>query len=164
MFSLDMSTNKSQKQLILPVIQEFIESTQDDWNYITPEEYHKLRGQGKDDEFFLLDIRDPEDFKKGHIPGAKNIFWLDLFKPENLKRLPKDKKILLYCYVGHTSSQVLALLKLLGYDVVSLKFGMGESPVEGVPVAGWKDYGYETTKNTTMKKISSMLDSVADSL
>lgn len=127
-------------------LRAFVEETGDDWNYITPEQYQKLREQGKDKKFFLLDIRRPEDFKKRHIKGAENIFWMDLLKPENLKKLPKDKTILLYCYVGHTSSQALVLLKLLGYDVVSLKFGMGLSPVEGVPVAGWTDFGFETVK------------------
>ena len=37
----------------------------------------------------------------------------------------------------------MVALKLLDYDVVSLKFGMGKSPVKGVPVAGWLDFGYE---------------------
>jgi hypothetical protein len=33
------------------------------------------------------------------------------------------------------------LLKLLGYNVVSIKYGYGISPVKYVPVAGWIDYG-----------------------
>lgn len=131
---------------ILEAARDYLQNTKSDWNYITPEKFQDLREKGKDDKFFLLDIRRPSDFKKGHIPGAKNIFWLDILKPENLEKLPKDKTILIYCYVGHTSSQVMTLLKLLGYDVVSLKFGMGQSPVEGIPVAGWKDFGFGTEK------------------
>ena len=34
----------------------------------------------------------------------------------------------------------MTLLKLLGYDVVSIKFGYGISPVKEIPVAGWLDY------------------------
>jgi rhodanese-related sulfurtransferase len=71
---------------------------------------------------------------------------MDLLKEENLNKLPKDKKILLICYVGHTASQMVVALKLLGYDVGALKFGMGKSPVEGVPIAGWLDYGYDVEK------------------
>jgi hypothetical protein len=48
--------------------------------------------------------------------------------------------------VGHTSSQVLTLLKMLGYDVSSIKYGYGLSPVQGVPVAGWLDYGLPIVK------------------
>lgn len=129
---------------ILGAAREYLNKTQDDWNYITPEKFQELREKGKDKNFYILDIRRPQDYKKSHIPGAKNIFWLDILKKENLKKLPKDKKILIYCYVGHTSSQIMTLLKLLGYDVVSLKFGMGISPVKGVPVAGWTDFNYPT--------------------
>jgi hypothetical protein len=44
----------------------------------------------------------------------------------------------------------MTLLKLLGYDVVSIKFGYGLSPVKGIPVAGWLDYGLPIEK--TCKK------------
>jgi hypothetical protein len=44
----------------------------------------------------------------------------------------------------------MTLLKLIGYDVISIKFGYGVSPVKGVPVAGWLDYGFPTEK--TCKK------------
>ena len=54
------------------------------------------------------------------------------------------KKIIIICYVGHTASQVLVMLKLLGYKAKVLKFGMGESPSKEVPVAGWNKYGFET--------------------
>jgi rhodanese-related sulfurtransferase len=82
-----------------------------------------------------------------HIKGAKNIFWLSVLDDKNLKRLPKNKHIFLICYVGHTSSQVLVLLKLLGYNVTAIKYGYGISPVHGVPVAGWLDYGFPTEKS-----------------
>jgi len=39
------------------------------------------------------------------------------------------------------------LLKLLGYIVVSIKYGYGLSPVKCVPVAGWLDYGLPVVKS-----------------
>jgi len=36
---------------------------------------------------------------------------------------------------------------LLGYKASALKFGMGKSPVEGVPVAGWLDFGFDIVKS-----------------
>ena len=98
------------------------------------------------DYLFLQSIRDEETYKKGHIKNTENIFWQDLLDKKNLDKLPEDKTILLICYVGHTASQMLVALKLLGYKVKALKFGMGISPVKGVPVAGWLDYGYEVEK------------------
>jgi len=125
-------------------IKSYIKNTKNDWNYITPKDFYETIYQNKNKmkNIFLLDIRKKDEFRKFHIKGAKNIFWLDLFQEKNLKKLPKNKKIFLICYVGHTSSQIMVLLKLLGYDVVSIKFGYGISPVMGVPVAGWMNYNY----------------------
>jgi rhodanese-related sulfurtransferase len=121
---------------------KYLEDTKDDWNYITPKQYYEMDKK----DTFLLDVRKPEDYNKGHIPGSTNIFWLQLLKPENLKKIPKDKQLIVVCYVGHTASQILVLLKLLGYKVKVMKFGMGISPQKGVPVAGWTDYGYPLTR------------------
>jgi len=130
-------------------LRQFLNDTKDNWNYITPLDFYNNYYLKKKD-YFLLDIRTPSEYKKMHIKGAKNIFWLDILEEKNLKKIPKNKKIFLICYVGHTSSQVMTLLKLLGYDVVSIKFGYGLSPVKEIPVAGWLDYGLPVEK--TCKK------------
>jgi rhodanese-related sulfurtransferase len=127
-------------------IQKYIQNVDENWNYITPKELHKRIKEGNTEDLFLLDIRKPENYQEGHIPGSTNIFWLDLFKQENLDKLPKDKTIVVICYVGHTASQTLALLELLGYKAVVLKFGMGISPVAEVPISGWTNMNFETTK------------------
>lgn len=119
---------------------EFLENTKPNWNYILPTELNKENLS----KYYLLDVRKQKDFNKGHISGSINIFWKDLMIPKNITKLPKNKEIILICYVGHTASQILVMLKLLGYKVRVLKFGMGESPATGVPVAGWKNYGFKT--------------------
>ena len=98
----------------------------------------------KQKDYFLIDLRTAKEFKKMHVKGAKNIFWTDILDEKNLKKLPRDKPIFLICYVGHTSSQVLTLLKMLGYNVTSIKYGYGLSPIPSVKVAGWLDYGLPT--------------------
>jgi len=138
-----IADNLSQDDL-LRQINDYVQKVDDNWNYITPNDLYDKLVDG--DEFFLLDIRKPEDYAAGHIEGATNIFWLDLFKPENLQKLPKDKTIVLICYVGHTASQAMTLLRMLGYDVIVMKYGMGISPVEGIPVAGWTALDLPTTK------------------
>jgi rhodanese-related sulfurtransferase len=130
--------------MLLEKLRNFVKKTETDWNYITPIEFYNNYYNKKD--YFLIDLRKKEDFDEFHIKNATNIFWLDLLKDENLELLPKNKKIFLICYVGHTSSQALVLLKLLGYDVTSIKFGYGKSPVFGVPVAGWLDYNFPVVK------------------
>ena len=129
----------------IEILRHYLKSTKNDWNYITPIDfYNDYLLKNKD--YFLIDLREEKEYKKGHIKGAKNIFWLNILDEKNLKKLPKDKPIFLICYVGHTSSQVMTLLKLLGYNVVSIKYGYGLSPVKGVPVAGWLDYGLPVEK------------------
>jgi len=132
---------------VLKEMRQTVAETPDSWNYVTAPDLQKMMKDKRRKPLYLLDVRKPGDFQKGHIEGAENIFWLDLLKPESLKKLPTDRKIVIICYVGHTASQMLFALKTLGYDAVALKFGMGVSPVEGVPVAGWMDYGFDVAKS-----------------
>jgi rhodanese-related sulfurtransferase len=129
----------------IEMLRNYLKSTKNDWNYITPIDFYNDYLLKKKD-YYLIDLREEKEYKKGHIKGAKNIFWLNILDEKNVKKLPKDKTIFLICYVGHTSSQVMTLLKLLGYNVVSIKYGYGLSPVKGVPVAGWLDYGLPVEK------------------
>jgi rhodanese-related sulfurtransferase len=128
---------------MLKELQDYIRQTKDNWNYITPLDFYKnyfLNKNKKKKDYVLIDLRKKSEFNKFHVQGARNIFWLDLLKEKNLTTLPKNKKIFLICYVGHTSSQMMVLLRLLGYDVVSIKFGYGISPTTFLPVAGWTQY------------------------
>lgn len=77
-----------------------------------------------DGDPYILSIRSSADYTTGHIPGAVNMSAQNLFKPENLVKLPRDKKIYVYCYTGHTGSQVAALLNLCGYDATNLTWGI----------------------------------------
>jgi len=122
----------------------FLSNTSDDWNYILAPELNK--NLLNTNNYFLLDIRKHEDYIAEHIKGATNIFWLDILKPENLQKLPKQKLIIICCYVGHTASQILVILKMLGFNAKVLKYGIGKSPLAKVPIAGWKTYGYKTIK------------------
>jgi rhodanese-related sulfurtransferase len=131
--------------MLLSKLKNFLQKTEDDWNYVTPIDFYN--NFYNKEETFLVDLRKKEDYDEFHIKGAINIFWLDLLNDENLAKLPKNKKIFLICYLGHTSSQAMVLLKLLGYDVVSIKFGYGKSPVFGVPVAGWMNYNFPVIKS-----------------
>lgn len=127
---------------MLEQLKHYIQQTKNDWNYITPLDFYEkyYLDKEKHNNYDLIDLRKKSEYDKFHIRGAKNIFWLDLLKEQNLAKLSKEKKIFLICYVGHTSSQAMVLLKLLGYDVVSIKFGYGISPTFKVPVAGWTQY------------------------
>jgi len=76
------------------------------------------------DGSYIISERKPEDYATGHIPGAVNLPASVLFKPENLAKLPKDSKIVPYCYTGHTGSQVTAMLNMCGYNATNLLWGI----------------------------------------
>lgn len=132
-------------------LRDYLHRTKDDWNYITPMDFYNDYVVKKKD-YFLIDLRSETEYNKMHVKGARNMFWLNILDEKNLAKLPKDKPIFLICYVGHTSSQVLTLLKLLGYKVTSIKYGYGLSPVQGVPVAGWLDYGLPIVRRKAMTR------------
>ena len=105
----------------IKILRDYLHSTKDDWNYITPIDfYNKYYLKQKEKDYYLIDLRSRAEYKKGHIKGSKNIYWLNILDEKNLKKIPKNKPIFLICYVGHTSSQILTLLKLLGYNVISI--------------------------------------------
>jgi len=60
----------------------------------------------------------------GHIPGAIQYTPQETIKLDvDLKTLPTDKTIVVYCYTGQTSSFMTAYLRMLGYDAKSLLYG-----------------------------------------
>ena len=71
----------------------------------------------------VVSIRAADVYALGHIAGAINIPWNRIAKPENLAKLPADKPIVVYCYAD-TGRAAATVLKMLGYDVANLKYGM----------------------------------------
>ena len=107
-------------------------------NYMISEDDAKALLDAKDDSIIFLSVRKAEDYAKGHIEGAVNIPWGKGMQ-EQFGTLPKDKKIAVYCYTGQTANQTVAGLRLLGYDAVSLKNGMG---MPSNAPNGWANKGF----------------------
>ena len=59
----------------------------------------------------------------GHIDGAYQVEPKTLKTTDNLKALDPKGENILYCYTGQTAAATIAYLKVLGYDVKSIKFG-----------------------------------------
>ena len=62
----------------------------------------------------LLDVREVDEFRSGHIPGAVNA---PLSAIEQVT-LPKDKPLYVYCLRGTRSKQAVSCLKRMGYQNV----------------------------------------------
>ena len=113
--------------------------------------YNNLNDGNIDNDPFILSVRSAETYALGHIPGAVNIPWREVAKQENLDKLPTVRQIVVYCYTGHTGSQVTALLNAMGHDAINLKFGMTSWTMDTDIASGryveskdCKDYPYET--------------------
>lgn len=78
--------------------------------------------QAKDPSYQIVSVRKPEDYTKGHIDGAINILWTDI--ADNLDKIDPDKKVVVYCYTGHTGGEAAMFLNLMGYETYNMKFGM----------------------------------------
>lgn len=76
------------------------------------------------EDIFILDVRDREDYERGHIPGASQVQFGDWARPAVLATLPRHRKIAVICETGDAASQVVAGLRLLGFDAVSVKTGI----------------------------------------
>lgn len=92
---------------------------------ITPEKV--LEMLNKNEDFYVLDIRTPAEqnfvgitFKNGlHIPMNQ------VFKKENLDKLPKNKKIVVVCHSGTRAAPTTLALRMVGFDnAVMLKGGI----------------------------------------
>jgi NADPH-dependent 2,4-dienoyl-CoA reductase/sulfur reductase-like enzyme/rhodanese-related sulfurtransferase len=70
---------------------------------------------------FLLDVRSPQEFASGHIPGAVNIPVDDL--RSRLGELPRDRKIAAYCKVGQRGYLATRILQQAGYSAANVGGG-----------------------------------------
>ena len=82
----------------------------------------------------ILDVRPPQEFAAGHVPGAVNIPIHELEK--RIRELPKRKEIIAYCRGPFClmSFEAVHLLRKRGMRARRLQDGMPEWRVAGLPV------------------------------
>jgi rhodanese-related sulfurtransferase/predicted transcriptional regulator len=82
----------------------------------------------------VLDVRPPEEYSAGHLPGAVNIPIHELAK--RLQELPKRKEIIAYCRGPYClmSYDAVSLLRTKGIKARRLEAGLPEWRAAGLPV------------------------------
>jgi rhodanese-related sulfurtransferase len=85
---------------------------------------------------FLLDVRQPEEFRTGHIPGAKLIPLGELHT--RIHEVPRNQEILCVCHSGNRSLSATRQLAGAGYNVINLRGGMIAWSRSGLPVTNGK--------------------------
>ena len=66
----------------------------------------------------LLDVRTPQEYSEGHIPGGKNVPLQTLDKVRSVVE-NKDTELFVYCYSGARSRQAASALGQMGYTNVT---------------------------------------------
>jgi rhodanese-related sulfurtransferase len=83
----------------------------------------------KKEDFVILDVRTPQEQSITGITwkNTLNIPMHEVFKPENLNKLPKDKKIVVICHSGDRAAAVVTGLRAVGFNnAYQFKGGMKE--------------------------------------
>ena len=80
---------------------------------------------------YLLDVREPDEYAAGHIPGITLIPMGEV--AARLAELPRDKEIIVTCRTGNRSSQVADLLREQGFTNVHNMTG---------GIVAWEEAGY----------------------
>ena len=99
------------------------------YKMITAQEAKKMMDSGS--ASVIVDVRQPDEYKNGHVEGAINI-PLDRIERTGEKKLKdKNENILVYCHSGMRSRQASSILTNMGYEnifnfggVISWKYGL----------------------------------------
>ena len=86
---------------------------------------------------FLLDVRQPEEYQAGHIPGASLIPLREL--PGRLGELPRDREIICVCRSGSRARSATHQLRTAGYNAIKLEGGTNNWSRHGLPVKKGSD-------------------------
>lgn len=79
-----------------------------------------------------LDVRAPQEWSKGHVPGARHVFLPHL--RDQLASLPRDRLLAVYCDSGYRASIAASLLQARGFEVANVPGSWQAWSACGLPV------------------------------
>lgn len=80
----------------------------------------------------VLDVREPGEFREGHLPGAVNIPMGQV--TARLGDLDREQPVYVVCGTGHRSSAMTEVLAAAGFDAINVAGGTGAWISSGRPV------------------------------
>ena len=100
--------------------------------HVKADEAAKIIADGK---VAVIDVRTPDEFKDGHIQGAKNIDIMSKDFEAQLAKLDKTQPTLVHCQAGGRSTRALPIFEKLGFkNLIHLDEGFGGWQAAGKPV------------------------------
>lgn len=91
-----------------------LECIVDEIGKLTPEVVKTIMDKDNTGSYILLDVRQPQEYNEGHIPGAMLIPLGKLEMRQN--EIDRNKKIIIYCRSGHRSLAAAITLCELGFE------------------------------------------------
>lgn len=105
----------------------------------TKDSLDQVRKALADDKAVLIDVREVDEWKDGHLDAATNLPLSELPKAlksgDVAKKYPKTKIVYTHCAAGGRCLNAAEDLRKAGYDVRPLKQGYGELLKNGFPKA-----------------------------
>ena len=123
-------------------LDDFVNAARARIREITPEEGCRLLDAPGHEGFHFVDVREPDEFAAGHVPGARSSprgFLEVRADLEHKKRDPwfedRGRKLLLYCGGGHRSALAARTLQQMGFaEVRSMAGGWTGWTKRGFPI------------------------------
>jgi rhodanese-related sulfurtransferase/rubrerythrin len=80
------------------------------WGFaeLSPEQFREYSQKKKESDYLLIDVRQPDEYTAGHIPGANLIPLMEL--ESKLFELPEDREMIFYCRSGSRARAASALV------------------------------------------------------
>lgn len=115
---------------IQTVTREFLEQRGE----LEPVDRDSLAARIQSGEVTLIDVRPPEEFEAGHIPGAVSVPLDEL--ESRLADLPHDRDVVAYCRGPYCVLSVKAVeaLRARGFHAVRMDEGIPDWRARGLPV------------------------------
>jgi hydroxyacylglutathione hydrolase len=95
----------------------------------------ELKSKLEKNEFGVVDVREPSEWKEGYIEGAERVFFGHLAGKTG--SLPRDKPVAVICSVGQRASIGASILKKEGFEEVYNVLG---------GMTAWTNLSYPTVK------------------
>jgi rhodanese-related sulfurtransferase len=102
---------------------------------VTPDEAALLM-KSKPGGALVIDVRTPEEFAEGHIPGARNVDFLGDDFEKQIAALPTDRPLIVHCAAGNRSSKAVVKISAMQKfaQIFHLKSGFNGWKAAGKPV------------------------------
>lgn len=112
------------------ITRTFLESR----NALEPVDRSRLVERVRTGVVTVLDVRPPEEYEAGHIPGAVSVPLSELER--RLAELPRDREIVAYCRGPYCvmALEAVEVLRSHGFEAVRMEEGVPDWRARGLPV------------------------------